>query len=60
MGKNRNYFAIVIGFVAFLIFFMLMLGEYYLLNNLTIDTILISFFVGLFTVYILLTALMEQ
>lgn len=58
MGENKN--SLGIGFVVFVIFFTLMLGEFYLANNLTKYTILISFCVGLFTGYIVVAVLMER
>ncbi len=48
MGKIKDSSAIGVGVIVFAIFFAIMLGEYYLVNNLTTVTIILSLFLGLF------------
>jgi hypothetical protein len=56
----ENKISLGIGFVVFVIFFILTFAEFYLINNLTTYTILISFCIGLFTGCLVVAALTEQ
>lgn len=50
MGEIKK--SIVIGFTVFIVYAILLLGGFYLINNLTTYTILISFSLGLFIGYL--------
>jgi hypothetical protein len=59
MGKKENSFVTGIRFIVFVVSLMLMLGAFYIVNNLTTGTIILSFCMGLFTGYIVAAAFMN-
>ena len=60
MGKDQKLSVGGIGVIVFSIFFVIMLEEYYLVNNLTTVTIILSFFLGLFAGWLAAVEFMDH
>lgn len=57
MGEDKNSFATGIGILVFVVFFVIMLGAFYSVDNLTTGTIFGTIFTGLFMGYLVAAAI---